>query len=298
MTVELVVIGGGKMGEALVSGLLAASWAPPEQILVIEASPARRRALTDDGGLAARYPGLTIVAPDAVEGTTARGVVLAVKPDDAAAACILADQLKVERLLSVAAGVTISALTAALSAAAARRTASAARVTDPPGGEDAVGAVAPVVLRAMPNTPALVGAGAAALAGGPEANDDDLDWAESVLAAVGVVVRVEEAALDAVTGLSGSGPAYVFLLAEALIDGGVYVGLARPVASQLAIQTLLGAARMLAETGESAEALRAAVTSPAGTTAAGLRALESAAFRAAVIDAVAAATSRSRELGA
>ncbi|MBO0748772.1 MAG: pyrroline-5-carboxylate reductase, partial [Acidimicrobiaceae bacterium] len=118
-----------------------------------------------------------------------------------------------------------------------------------------------------------------------------------ILSAVGVAVRVPESALDAVTGLSGSGPAYVFMLAEALIDAGVFVGLARPLASRLAVQTLLGAARMLDETGESPEALRAAVTSPGGTTASGLRALEQGAVRAAVIDAVAAATDRSRELG-
>jgi pyrroline-5-carboxylate reductase len=150
----------------------------------------------------------------------------------------------------------------------------------------------------MPNTPALVGAGAAAVAGGTHATDDDLAWAEAVLGAVGTVVRVPEAQLDAVTGLSGSGPAYVFLVAEALIDAGVLVGLPRPASRELAVQTLLGAARLLAETGEGPEALRAQVTSPGGTTAAGLRALESGGVRAALIDAVVAATERSRELGA
>jgi pyrroline-5-carboxylate reductase len=149
----------------------------------------------------------------------------------------------------------------------------------------------------MPNTPALVGAGAAAVAGGTGAGADDLDWAESVLAAVGTVVRVDESLLDAVTGLSGSGPAYVFLVAEALIEAGVLVGLPRPVATELAIQTLLGSARLLAEGELGPEALRAAVTSPGGTTAAGLRALEAAGVRAALLDAVVAATERSRDLG-
>ena len=121
----------------------------------------------------------------------------------------------------------------------------------------------------MPNTPALVGAGAAAIAAGTAATDDDLAWAESILSAVGTVVRVAEPLLDAVTGLSGSGPAYVFLVAEALIEAGVLVGLPRPVAAELAGQTLLGSARLLVEGDDGPEALRAAVTSPGGTTAAG-----------------------------
>ncbi|HSH22589.1 MAG TPA: pyrroline-5-carboxylate reductase dimerization domain-containing protein, partial [Acidimicrobiales bacterium] len=154
------------------------------------------------------------------------------------------------------------------------------------------------VVRAMPKTAALVGAGAAAIAPGRWACDADLDWAEGVLAAVGEVVRVPESLLDGVTGLSGSGPAYVFVVAEALIDAGVLVGLSHETSRRLSLQTLLGAARLLTETGESPQALRAAVTSPGGTTAAGLRALESAGIRSAVIDAVVAATARSRELGA
>jgi len=149
----------------------------------------------------------------------------------------------------------------------------------------------------MPNTPALVGSGAAAIAGGASATDDDLAWAESILAAVGTVVRLPEHLLDAVTGLSGSGPAYVFLVAEALIEAGVLVGLPRDASAALATQTLLGAARLMVETGDPPEALRAMVTSPGGTTAAGLRALESAGVRSAFLDAVSAATNRSRELG-
>ena len=142
-----------------------------------------------------------------------------------------------------------------------------------------------------------MGAGAAAIAPGRAAGEDDLAWAEGILGAVGVVQRVGEPLLDAVTGLSGSGPAYVFLLAEALIDAGVLAGLTRPVAEALVVQTLLGSARLLAETGQSAEALRAAVTSPGGTTAAGLRVLEDRGLRSALIEAVMAATERSRQLG-
>jgi pyrroline-5-carboxylate reductase len=153
------------------------------------------------------------------------------------------------------------------------------------------------VVRAMPNTPALVGAGAAAIAGGTTASPDDLDWAEELLRAVGTVVRVPEHLLDAVTGLSGSGPAYVFLVAEALIEGGVLAGLPRDVSVELATHTLFGAAKLLAESGSTPEVLRAQVTSPGGTTAAGLRALEAAGVRSALLEAVAAATQRSRELG-
>ena len=149
----------------------------------------------------------------------------------------------------------------------------------------------------MPNTPALLGAGASALAGGTSASEDDFIWAEGVLSSLGVVARLPEYQLDAVTGLSGSGPAYVFLLAEALVEAGVNEGLDREVSRLFAVQTLLGSARLLAETGDSPEALRAAVTSPGGTTAAALRVLEAHGFRSAVLEAVAAAAIRSRELG-
>jgi pyrroline-5-carboxylate reductase len=149
----------------------------------------------------------------------------------------------------------------------------------------------------MPNTPALVGRGASAIAPGRHATDEHLDLAEQLLGAVGIVVRVSETALDAVTGLSGSGPAYFMLVAEALIEAGVLVGLPRPIAEELTVQTLLGAAELLAHDDSGPEALRAAVTSPGGTTAAGLRELEARGVRAAFLDAVTAATRRSRELG-
>ena len=262
MAIRLQLIGGGRMGEALLGGLIAGGWGEAGELAVVEKVEARRKELTD------RFPGVQVVD----EPVAADGVVIAVKPGDVDAACRAASAAGVQRALSIAAGVTIATLEAAL------------------------GDGVPVV-RAMPNTPALVGAGAAAIAGGSAATDDDLAWAEGVLAAVGTVVRVSEPLLDAVTGLSGSGPAYVFLVAEALIDAGVLVGLPRDVSIRLAIQTLLGSARLLAETGDTPEALRAAVTSPGGTTAAGLRALEQAGVRAAILDAVTAATERSRELG-
>jgi pyrroline-5-carboxylate reductase len=203
----------------------------------------------------------------------ARGHVLAVKPGDVAAAC---DALRAAGseapVLSIAAGVTLDRLEAWL-------------------------ADGTPVVRAMPNTPALVGAGAAAVAAGHAADEGHLAWAEQVLGAVGTVVRVDEASLDAVTGLSGSGPAYVFLVVEALVEAGVLAGLPRPISTTLATETVLGAAKLLAESPEGPEALRAAVTSPGGTTAAGLRELERSGVRAAFLDAVMAATARSRELG-
>jgi pyrroline-5-carboxylate reductase len=153
------------------------------------------------------------------------------------------------------------------------------------------------VIRAMPNTPALVGEGASAIAGGAAAGDGDLAWAETILGGVGLVVRVAERDLDAVTGLSGSGPAYVFYAAEALIAAAVDAGLTPELASTLTTQLLVGSAKLLAERGDPA-ALRVMVTSPGGTTAAGLRVLDERNVREAFADAVRAATERSRELSA
>jgi pyrroline-5-carboxylate reductase len=257
---RLVVMGGGRMGEALVSGLLAAGWAEPDDIAVVEKVAARRDDLAKSGLRAVDTP---------VPGD---GAVIAVKPGDVEAACRAVAGAGVGRVLSIAAGVGLAKL------------------------EAWVGGGTPVV-RAMPNTPALVGAGASAVAGGTSAGEADLAWAEEVLGAVGTVVRVPESLLDAVTGLSGSGPAYIFLVAEALTEGGVLAGLPRETAAALTAQTLLGAARLLADSDDGPEALRAMVTSPGGTTAAGLRALEARGVRSAFIEAVNAATQRSRELG-
>ena len=259
---RLVVVGGGKMGEALVRGLVASGWAPATDLVVVEPVGARREAL------AAAVPGLS--TSDRHEGAS-DAALIAVKPQHVAEAVRAAVAAGAGRILSIAAGVTLAQL------------------------EHAAGPDVPVV-RAMPNTPALVGEGASAIAGGSAAGEPDLEWAEQVLGAVGQGVRVPEHRLDAVTGLSGSGPAYVFLVAEALVEAGVLNGLPREVATTLAQQTLLGSARLLATSEDDAATLRAAVTSPGGTTAAGLHALESAGMRAAVSDAVTAATERSRRL--
>jgi pyrroline-5-carboxylate reductase len=257
----LVVVGGGKMGEALLGGLIAAG-RRADDLAVVEPVAARREEL------AKLHPGVT-VSGDPV---AADGAVVAVKPPDVADAAYAAVTAGARRLLSIAAGVTIARIEAAVGPGVA-------------------------VVRAMPNTPAVVGVGAAAIAGGSEATEDDLAWAEAILGAVGTVVRVPEHLLDAVTGLSGSGPAYVFLVVEALVEAGVLAGLPRPTAAALVEQTVLGSARLLAESGDGPEALRAAVTSPGGTTAAGLRELERHGVRAAFLDAVLAATERSRQLG-
>jgi pyrroline-5-carboxylate reductase len=261
MGVELLIVGGGRMGEALLGGLLAAG-RPASSLGVVEVAEERR------GALSQAYPGV-VVSGEPVE---AEGALLAVKPGVVAAAAAAVAAAGAKRLLSVAAGIT----TAAIAEAA--------------GGEVRV-------VRAMPNTPALIGAGASAISPGPGATEEDLAWAEEILGAVGIVVRVPEASLDAVTGLSGSGPAYVFLVAEALAEAGVLAGLPRDVAETLAFQTLLGAARLVVEEGTPPSALRAAVTSPGGTTAAGLRELERGGVRSAFLEAVMAASSRARELG-
>lgn len=258
--VDLQLVGGGRMGEALLTGLIGAG--DPGSVRIVESAPGRREELLR------LFPDAEVTdAPGPSVGT-----VLAVKPHQVADVATAVAASGVERVLSIAAGVTIGAIEAAL------------------------GAAVPVV-RAMPNTPALVGAGASAVAGGTHAGDADLAWAESVLGAVGLVERVPESLLDAVTGLSGSGPAYVFVILDALIEGGVAAGLPRSTAEALAGQTLLGAASLYLAGDASPGELRAQVTSPGGTTAAGLRVLEQRAVRAALIDAVIAARDRSVELG-
>jgi len=260
MTYELVVVGGGNMGAALVGGLLASGW-DAEALAVCEVSVPRRAQLAVD------FPGVAVGAEVPATG----GAVVAVKPPDAPAAASAAVAAGATRILSIAAGVPLATLEAATGPAVA-------------------------VVRAMPNTPALVGQGASAIAAGASAGEPDLVWAESILGAVGTVERVEEGDLDAVTALSGSGPAYVFLFAEALEDAAVLAGLPRPLATRLTTQLLVGSAALLADRGDAA-ALRVMVTSPGGTTAAGLRVLEERGLRTAFAEAVQAARDRSVELG-
>jgi pyrroline-5-carboxylate reductase len=257
----LAVVGGGNMGAALVGGLLSAGWASPDDLAIVEVVTSRAQELRG------MFPGVEVAAGP----VAAQAALIAVKPNDVPAAVSAAVAAGARRILSIAAGVDLATLERAAGPGVA-------------------------VVRAMPNTPALVGKGAAAISAGTLAGDDDLAWAEGILAAVGIVVRVPESQLDAVTGLSGSGPAYVFLVAEALIDAGVLTGLSRRVAEQLVTQLLVGSAALLAERGDPA-GLRANVTSPGGTTAAGLRVLEQHAVRASFLDAVVSATQRSRELG-
>ncbi len=258
---KLQIVGGGKMGEALLGGVLAQGWADPTEVAVVELDDARRAELAD------KYPGL-VVLDQVAENTDA---LVAVKPQYVEGVVKDLGAAGTPRILSVAAGITTSAME-----------------SQAPDCR---------VVRCMPNTPALVGQGASAIAGGSNATGEDLDWAESILGSVGIVVRADEADLDAVTGLSGSGPAYVFHLAEALIAAGVESGLRPEVADALARQTLLGAATLLSESGEDPAVLRTNVTSPGGTTEAGLKVFAEANFVGLVDRVVAAAVERSIELG-
>ena len=258
---ELVIIGGGNMGAALLGGLIESGTFAERALCVVELDSARREHLASD------FPSV------AVEATVPRcsAAVLAVKPDGIAAAAASAADAGARRVLSIAAGVRLATIEAAVGADVA-------------------------AVRAMPNTPALVRLGACAIAPGAAATDDDVAWARTVLEAVGTVDEVEEAALDAFTGVAGSGPAYVFLLAEALVDAAVLEGLDRAMAERVVTQLLLGSATLLDRNGDPTR-LREMVTSPNGTTAAGLAALDERDLRGAVAAAVRAATMRSRELG-
>ena len=277
---RIAIIGGGNIGEALLSGLLR-SGRQAADIVVSERVPARARYLAE------RYDVPVSGLPDAVG--NADFVVIAVKPSDvepvvaeiAERATPPARQGQGQVFVTVAAGVTTAYYEAKL-----------------PAGSP--------VIRVMPNAPILVGAGVSAIAKGRFATSEQLNQVAALFESVGGVRTVPEAQLDAVTALSGSGPAYFFLMAEALIDAGVQVGLTRAVATDLVVQTLAGSAAMLLEqieqtTGPSTHTipaqLRATITSPGGTTAAGLRELERGQLREAVAAAVEAATKRSRQLG-
>lgn len=259
--VDVAIIGGGNMGAALLGGMLVSGEFEATSLAVVEQLPARRDELVE------MFPDVTVVS----DVPPCTGAVIAVKPQGVADAVRDAVSAGARRIVSIAAGVTLASLDTAAGPGVA-------------------------VVRAMPNTPALVGRGAAAIAGGATASDDDLAWAEAILGSVGIVERLDESLLDAFTGVAGSGPAYIFLFAEALIDAAVAEGFEREMAERVVVQLLLGSSTLLARDGDPAR-LRRNVTSPGGTTAAGLARFEAHDLRAAVTDAVAAATQRSRELG-
>ena len=260
MSFDVVMIGGGNMGAALLGGMIDSGSFEAEAVAVVEVRAERRAELAE------RWPGLTVAA----EVPACTGAVVAVKPNDVPSAVSTAVSAGATHVLSIAAGVTLATLEGAAG----------------PG----VG-----VVRAMPNTPALVGEGVAAISGGASAGDDDLGWATTILGSVGIVEVLPEPLLDVVTGVAGSGPAYLFLVAEAMTDAAVAQGLARSTAVRIVNQLFLGSSTLLARDGD-ASALRVAVTSPGGTTAAGLARLEEHAVRSAFAAAVEAATSRSRDL--
>lgn len=258
-------IGCGKMAAALVRGVVAAGVIEREHIVVSDCIPAAADRLSAEAGVRS-------LATNGEVATAADVVLLCVKPGDALEA--LRGLGGAEKLIiSIVAGLPLTALEAAAG----------------PGAR---------VVRVMPNTPALVHKGATAYALGKAATAEDAAIAEKVFGAIGSVFSVKEPLLDVVTGLSGSGPAYVYLAIEALADGGVLMGLPRELALKLAAQTVAGSAEMVLQTGEHPAVLRDMVTSPGGTTAAGLEALEENGVRAGFIAAVRAATERARELGA
>jgi len=264
---RLVFIGGGNMAEALLRGILAADRMRPDEILVTDVREERLAYLKSTYRIAAS-------SDNAGAARQAETILLAVKPQVMTRAL---DDLKSavgdsQLLISIAAGLSTTTIAAQFPHSVR-------------------------VVRVMPNTPALVLEGVSALARGSHATTQDLETARQLFEAVGKVAVVDESLMDAVTGLSGSGPAYVFLIIEALADAGVKVGLPRDVAQALAAQTVRGAARMVLETGKHPGELKDMVASPGGTTIAGLHALEQGGVRAALINAVEVAARRSQELG-
>ena len=259
-------IGAGNMAEAMIRGLLRGSDFAPAQITASGPREERVRELREAYKINATIDNRIPAA--------AQIVVLSVKPQILSRVLDeVADTIQSETLvISIAAGVPVAAIQARLA-----------------GGTR--------VVRAMPNTPALVDAAATAIAGGEHARESDLEDAKRIFDAIGLTVILEETQLDAVTGLSGSGPAYVFLILEALSDAGVKVGLSRRTAQLLAAQTVLGSAKLLLETNEHPGRLKDMVTSPGGTAITGLHTLEAGGVRTTLMNAVEAATRRSRELG-
>ncbi len=271
MSVKFGLIGGGVMGEALLSRLIAQKIYHPSEVVVSEPQQQRRSFLEQQYGVA-------VTADNRVVVLNASVLLLAVKPqvfealaqDLASAVKEIAGESP-PLVISILAGVALDQLQAAFPQLP--------------------------LIRAMPNTPATVGAGITAISSGSHTDDNHKKIAQQLFSAVGEVVEVPETLMDAVTGLSGSGPAYVAMMVEALSDGGVAAGLPRAIATKLALQTLQGTVQLLQETGMHPAELKERVTSPGGTTIAGIAELERAGFRSALIEAVRAATKRSKELG-
>ena len=264
--VKLGFIGAGNMGEALIWGLLASGKVAKENLVFYDPDPARQENMKQKYGLAAEKDNPGVMQ-------AARVVILAVKPQMSGK--VLAEIQEVAHsghlIISILAGVPLASLEGAV-----------------PGAR---------IIRVMPNTPTTVGAGMAALAPGSSATEEDLALALEIFGAVGRAVVLEEKHLDAVTGLSGSGPAYVALFIEGLADGGVKMGLPRAVALELAAQTVLGTARLCLECGLHPGALKDQVASPGGTTIEGIHELEKGGVRAALISAVRAAAAKAKQLG-
>jgi pyrroline-5-carboxylate reductase len=265
---RIAVLGAGKIGEALISGLVSSGWREPSELV----ATSRRRERVDE--LIERY-GIRATTSNAEAVSGAAIVVVAVKPQDIEALLgeiggLLGEE---QTVLTIAAAIPTSLIEGHL----------LARVP---------------VVRAMPNTPSTVHEGIAGIAGGAHAAETHLAAASEVLTHLGRVVRVPENQMDAVTAVSGSGPAYFALLAEAMIEAGILLGLSREISTQLVVQTMLGTAKQLRDTGTHPVELREMVTSPGGTTIAAIRVLEMAGVRAAFLNAIQAAMDRSKELAA
>ncbi|MHB8470585.1 MAG: pyrroline-5-carboxylate reductase [Gaiellaceae bacterium] len=263
---RIAILGGGRIGEALLSGLLSSGWRTPAEIVVTARTDARAEELR------VRY-GVEATKDNAAAVRDAELVVVAVKPQDI-------DALLTEIREAVTAAQTVVSIAAAIPTAYIEQ-----RLHDG----------VPVV-RAMPNAPSTVHEGMAGICAGAYAGDTQLALAEEALAHLGRVVRVPESAMDAITAVSGSGPAYFALLAEAMIEAGILLGLSREISTTLVVQTMLGTAKQLRDTGIHPVELRESVTSPGGTTIAAIRELEQAGVRAAFLNAIQAAMNRSKEL--
>jgi pyrroline-5-carboxylate reductase len=264
---RIAIVGAGRLGESLLRGFLSSGWRSADDLVVTARRAERRDELEQRYGVVAGSSNADAVG-------SARLAIISVKPQDVEgvlgeiAPAVSSDHT----ILSVAAGVTTAHIESLL----------------PPGAR---------VVRAMPNAPALVHEGIAGVSGGKSATEEDLGLAEDALGHLGGVVRLQEHDLDAVTALSGSGPAYFALLAEAMIEAGLLLGLSREISTKLVVQTMLGSATLLRDERMHPVELREAVTSPGGTTTRAIRELERSGVRAAFLNAINAATERSRELG-